>query len=485
MFFHFRVLPLAESDFQQLCPGEGLSENVSERFQHGPRPKQTRLFRNEFSYLPRRSFWRQRRQGGRRLRMQLIIVSLALFFLLLGKEIKAQVQQIAPGTQNGNHRADSVSTEMVEYINPDWDDVEVDVLSSYYEQQGNNAAVTGGLGTEALTDFTQKILVSIPLNPRLKLNVDGGYDYYTSASSDRIDPIRSDDSAEDMRVHGNVGVTYKLDKQQSVGVRVGGSGEYDYGSFQGGLSFNRISKNENTAFSAQFQAFIDQWQLIYPIELREQGQLLPRKDRQSFNLSLGLNQVLDKKTQVGIQVEAVQMNGLLSTPFHRVFFMEQMAAKVERLPDNRLKVPVGIRLNRYINEHLIARLYYRYYWDSWRMTAHTAGVELPVRLTRSLTFTPFYRYHQQTAVDYFKPYKEHSVQDQFYTSDHDLAALTSHSYGGGISYNPVAGIFKVKVPLRKEKHLKLNHVDLKFAHYDRSTGLQSNIISFGMGFVIH
>jgi len=41
---------------------------------------------------------------------------------------------------------------------------EVDFLSSYYAQKGDNAAVTGGIGTEQLTDATAAIIISIPLN---------------------------------------------------------------------------------------------------------------------------------------------------------------------------------------------------------------------------------------------------------------------------------------------------------------------------------
>ncbi|MCB0629398.1 MAG: hypothetical protein KDD15_06695, partial [Lewinella sp.] len=41
---------------------------------------------------------------------------------------------------------------------------EVDLLTSIYAQDGENAAVTGGIGTEKLSDFATDINVSIPLN---------------------------------------------------------------------------------------------------------------------------------------------------------------------------------------------------------------------------------------------------------------------------------------------------------------------------------
>ncbi len=41
---------------------------------------------------------------------------------------------------------------------------EIAILSSYYSQDGDNSAVSGGLGSEELTDATAAIIVSIPLD---------------------------------------------------------------------------------------------------------------------------------------------------------------------------------------------------------------------------------------------------------------------------------------------------------------------------------
>ncbi|HMQ44825.1 MAG TPA: hypothetical protein PKC63_10805, partial [Mariniflexile sp.] len=51
---------------------------------------------------------------------------------------------------------------------------EVDFLTSYYTQDGNNASVTGGIGTEKLSDFTPTIVISMPLNADDVLTIDAG-----------------------------------------------------------------------------------------------------------------------------------------------------------------------------------------------------------------------------------------------------------------------------------------------------------------------
>ena len=411
--------------------------------------------------------------------MQLIIIWCFVLVIFISQEIKAQVLKSTSDDRNIKKTPVLEQTEEI-YEKPDWKKIDIDFLSSYYSQDGNRSAVTGGIGTEQLTDFTQKVIVNVPINPKMSLNVDGGYDYYSSASTDNIDNIRSSDSSSDMRVHANVGLSIQPSRQHSFSFRAGGSTEYDYQSLTGGLSYLWLSKDENTMVGWSGQAFIDKWTLFYPTELRRRGRLVPTDNRQSYNSSLSLSRVLNKKMQVALTLEATLMNGLLSTPFHRVFFQEQEEARVESLPGTRWKFPIGARLNTHLSDWLISRLYYRDYWDDWGVRAHTASIELPIKLNRFLSVYPSYRYHTQTAADYFLPFKEHSLNNEWYTSDFDLAALDSHSFGAGISYAPANGLAKVHVPFSQSTKVVLSGIDIKYGHYKRSTGLAANIVSLGI-----
>jgi len=350
-------------------------------------------------------------------------------------------------------------------------------------QDGNNGAVTGGIGTEQLTDFTQKLIIKYPLNQNTKLNLDVAYDYYTSASTDNINNIRSSDSAADMRSQLGMGIERSINERTAAGLRLGTSVEYDYTSFHGGAYFSHLSKDGNTAISMNAQAYIDQWMIIFPVELRGKVSL-PTDKRQSYNGSIGINRVINQKMQVSLMAEATYMKGLLSTPFHRVYFANQELPDIERLPDQRLKIPIGARLNYHASENLILRSYYRYYWDDWGMTGHTFSIEAPLKLNRFFSVYPHYRYHTQTAVDHFMPYKEHQFNEQgvgqFYTSDFDLSALQSHTYGVGLLYSPADPIAKIGIPFAGKRKLNVEAIDLKGSIYDRSTGLKGWIVSMGI-----
>ena len=390
------------------------------------------------------------------------------------------------------------------------DEATIDIVGSYYQQDGTHGAVEGGRGTEHLTDVTPTIILNIPLDTVSRLTANVGADFYASASTDRIDFTLSTPSAHDVRIHGDFGYTREQKaKGTQWGVGTGVSKEYDYLSFNVVGSFAKTSRDGNRQLGLTGQVFIDQVTLITPIELREAsvgrgGKSYGTAARQSYNFTATYAQVVNKRLQMAISTEIVEQNGLLSTPFHRVYFYDNpdanpvtvtdpafapqaaSAPRQEKLPSARFKYPVGLRLNYYASDAVQLRSYYRFYNDNFGIQAHTLEVELPVKVTPFFVLYPFYRYHQQTASRYFAGFNEHSISDAFYTSDYDLSAFTAHKVGLGLRYSPVYGISRFHVPGKDHQGLphlmRFKSIDLRYAHYQRSTDLTANIVSFDLGF---
>ena len=93
---------------------------------------------------------------------------------------------------------------------------EVDFLASYYVQDGSRSSVSGGIGSEKLTDVASNITVAMPLNDDDVLTVDIGISAYSSASSSNINPFNSsgasggngdDDDDDDRNGFSNPGGT--------------------------------------------------------------------------------------------------------------------------------------------------------------------------------------------------------------------------------------------------------------------------------------
>jgi hypothetical protein len=450
------------------------------------------------------------------------------------------------------------------------ENAEVDFLLSYYKQDGTHSPVSGGIGSEKLTDLASNIVVAVPINDDDVLTIDVGISTYTSASSSNINPYNATgasgggyDDDDDKTSNGKAtaanspyGTPWlassgasKSDELASVSANyshssdsrntlwnadVSFSNEYDYTSIGFGGGFTKLFNEKNTEIGLKANAYLDQWRPIYPTELHEYGiygsnfqnngffsgvpildqngvestAYLPsaftpyvNSNRNSYSASIAFSQILTKKIQLSVFMDVLMQEGLLATPYQRVYFADkanyyigqsqyipvyetaanvgvyQLADDKERLPSSRFKVPIGARLNFYINEYVVARTYYRYYEDDWGIKAHTASIELPIKISSKFTAYPLYRYYTQTASDYFAPYEQHLSNEKYYTSDYDLSKFDSNQYGLGFTYTDIFTSARIFV-------LGLKSIDLRLNHYKRSDGLAANIASLGFKFVV-
>jgi hypothetical protein len=370
---------------------------------------------------------------------------------------------------------------------------EANIVSSYYHQNGDHSAVTGGIGTEKLTDISNSFDVKFYRYDQLfrkhTWNFEVGIDHYTSASSDLID-LKANSSAShaDTRIYPSVNWTRENEKKgTTIGAGVSYSHEFDYQSYCANINFAAKTKNRNGEFSARFQSFFDQVKLVLPTELipvvagttsasstsgGHHHVKYPSSSRNTFDLALSYSQEVNKRLQVMFLSDLVLQNGYLSLPFHRVYFTDGSVHQ-ENLPSTRFKLPLGVRANYFLGDKIILRAYYRFYTDNWGLTAHTASLEMPVKITPFVSISPFYRYYIQTAIKYFAPYQEHTAADGYYTSNYDLSAFNSNFFGAGIRLTPPKGVFGIE---------HLNMLELRYGHYTKNINMQSNIITLNLKF---
>nr|WP_288833429.1 DUF3570 domain-containing protein [uncultured Flavobacterium sp.] len=462
------------------------------------------------------------------------------------------------------------TTDSIQFKKRVLESTEVDFLLSYYNQDGSKSAVSGGLGSEQLTDIASNVVVSMPINDNDVLTVDLGISAYSSASSSNINPFNAtgasggggDDDDDDDDDNPNSGSTApygtpwqassgasKSDQLTAITVNyahssdsrnfiwnadVSFSNEYDYTSIGFGGGVAQLFNDKNSEINLKVNAYLDQWRPIYPTELHEyskngpdflnQGffsgvsvlnqngqatvdylpsifQTVSAVNRNSYSASFGFSQVVSKKLQFSVFFDVLKQQGLLSTPYHRIYFADkdnyyigqaqyipeyqnqsnvgvyQLSDDIERLPNSRFKLPIGARLNYYINERFVLRTYYRYYSDNWDIQSHTANIELPFKISDRFTIFPMYRFYTQTQSKYYAPYETHLSTEKYYTSDADLSSFDANQYGFGINYTDIftgAKIWK----------LGLKNIDFRFNHYQRSDNLTANIATIGFKFIL-
>lgn len=428
--------------------------------------------------------------------------------------------------------------------------IEVDFLASYYDQDGTQSAVSGGIGSEKLNDFASNIIISVPLNDDDIITADLGISAYTSASSSNINPFdnptsgttygtpwqaSSGASASDQLVSGVLTYSHSSDNRNFIwNGDLSFSNEYDYTSIGFGGGIAKLFNHKNTELSLKANVYLDQWRPIYPYELQQyetygsnflyqgffRGQTiydqegnqsfayLPSKfttindvKRNSYSLSFGYSQVVNKRMQFSIFFDLLQQQGLLSTPYHRTYFADskhyylgnpqyindytnpsntgvyELADDIERLPDTRFKLPIGGRLNYYISERFILRTYYRFYSDDWGISSNTVSFELPIKISDRFTVFPMYRFYNQTAADYYAPYQTHFSTEKYYTSDADLSKFHDNQYGFGVYYTDVFTGSKIW-------RFGLKNIDFRYNYYKRSDGLFANIATIGCKFIM-
>ena len=249
---------------------------------------------------------------------------------------------------------------------------EIDFLTSYYKQDGNNAAVTGGVGTEELTDLATEIVVAIPLNDDDVLSITATASAYTSASSSNLNPFDNSDgsnvtgspwiettgdSRKDIWVNGIFNYSHSSDDRNKIwSANASFAIEYDYTSIGLGGSHTWLFNEKNTEFGVSGNVYIDFWNPQTPIELDaylgnsnlnegffgafpifdqngieidKDGNnvwsplnttLVDDENRNTYSLSLSFSQILSKNAQFSLFLDLVQQQGWLSSPLQRVYF---------------------------------------------------------------------------------------------------------------------------------------------------------------------
>ena len=93
---------------------------------------------------------------------------------------------------------------------------DIEVAFSYYNQNGDHSAITGGIGTEKLLVYAPNLKLNHSFNDQHSIFFSGGADFITSASNDNIDFVKSSASLHDTRGFLNAGYSYKFKGKELV-----------------------------------------------------------------------------------------------------------------------------------------------------------------------------------------------------------------------------------------------------------------------------
>ena len=392
---------------------------------------------------------------------------------------------------------------------------EINLVSSYYDQTANKSAVMGGRtdykGNGDVTDFANGLdLTFIGWDSKQRkntLSVGLGIDYHTAASQAYVDSNGTSRN-NGTRIYPTLNWSRENEKKgTSFGLGAYYSAETNY-YHSIGVNASVSKKNKsNGEFSLKVVGFFDQIKMIYPTEFipvkstsatdsalnlhyittasgssqlvnsngdvvgKSRSPEVPSRARNTLTASLSFTQIINQRLQASVEVDGVYQNGYLGLPFHRVFYNTGKDT-IESLPSQRLKLPIGFRLNYFLGDRIIIRSYYRFYADSWGLVSNTFNLETPIKITPFFSISPYYRFYMQTAARYFAPYAVHTENEQYFTSNYALAAFNSSLFGAGVRLAPPKGIFTNSLRI----------LEIRYGHYSQTTDLNANIISINLSF---
>lgn len=361
---------------------------------------------------------------------------------------------------------------------------DIELVFSYYNQDGDNSAVTGGKGTEELNVYAPGLNITHSSGLNI-YSVELGGDFISSASTDMIDSRVSSASKNDLRSYANIHYNRKL-KQSGVvvGFGTGFSIESDYLSLPLRFNFDYTEPSGMRQYEVSLNMFFDdlRWGrlnpdyrspvgLVYPAELRYK-EWYNVHNRYSYNAKLGFVQVINKRMNIGVFPELIYQQGLLATPFHRVYFTND-SARVENFPKERWRFPLGVRVNYFAGSITILKAMVGFYQDNFGITSGIFDLEAAIRLKQQFTVAPFIRLYSQTASTYFGSYGTHDPTELYYTSDYDLSQFQSFKMGIAFRYVPFNYIGKASV---------FQEVNLRYAFFKRSNKLTAHMVTMAVSF---
>jgi len=182
-----------------------------------------------------------------------------------------------------------------------------------------------------------------------------------------------------------------------------------------------------------------------------------RVDHRSYGV--GLTQVLTRNMILSLNYQALTDQGYLQSPYRDVVYLtpgdgKGWATAAQVYPGTHTSNAVSADLKYYLPYRAAIDGSYRYYTDTWGITAHTLqlGYTQPFH---HWIFDGTFRYYKQNAADFYADLFPRANAQNFEARDRELAAFTSYTLGVGASYE-----FKVpRAPWIQKSTLNL--------HYDR------------------
>ena len=194
-----------------------------------------------------------------------------------------------------------------------------------------------------------------------------------------------------------------------------------------------------------------------------------RADHRGYSLSL--TQILTRNAILGFNYELLTDQGYLANPYRKIRFVSPgqgagftLADQV--YPTTRTSSSASLQLKYYLPYRAALTGQYRFFHDTWGITARTAEVDYTHPVRKHLILDGSFRYYHQGPADFYNDLFPRANYQNFMGRDRELAAFNSYTVGAGASWlfaMPfVPALGKNSINLRVD-HLMIDYSDFRNA----------------------
>lgn len=341
------------------------------------------------------------------------------------------------------------------------DDFRLRLTSFYQDGHGyqSKAGTLAGPGSERALIVQPLMLVLIRQSSRIHHEVVIPIDIVSAASVNALDVV-SHASAVNEAVGIELTSRFDLSDDDQLTSNLAWHEEEPFGSGSFGLGYSHAMADDNAVLGISGQATFDRFDYLQP-----NGDRHGRRNRTALNGNLNFSQLLSPTTIFDASYGLTFQQGTLETTYNSVPLEGGTGRTGELFPHSRTRQAVQARVAQHLpDSHTTLRAAYRYYTDTFQLSAHTADFELHQYLLPRLIARGSFRYYTQTGVDFFTT--AFSAQASLRlprTADSDLGLFHAQEYG-----------LKLLWLARGQSSL-----DIGYVHYFRDNGLYANIFSLG------
>ena len=272
---------------------------------------------------------------------------------------------------------------------------------------GQNVALSGNYYVDSISSASIDVVTTASKYNEDRTEVSVGADYMRGASIMSISYTNSDED------------DYESDSA-SFGVSMDMFGNMTTVTLGFSRSWDTVENNNDKSFSKS----VDRW-----------------------NYRAGISQVLTKDMIMEFNYEAITDEGFLNNPYRTDRYADPTSPigysyEPEVYPNTRTSNAFAVRALYYLpysaaTTSAVTALYgeYRFFDDTWHVTAHNIGVGLIHPLDNGWVLEGRYRYYTQDEADFYSDLFPHQDSQNFRSRDKELSKFTSNTIGFTVSYD--------------------------------------------------